>query len=134
MDVIATRLRATGQTVLASSNIVALTRALPADADQGTLERTLGARQVVHATATLGAEGWTVYLVLDEPGVQRHFAEARGADIIGTARVATDRLAVAVGRSPPAEQPDRAMDVNEILERAKLAVLTDDKRSAWPLR
>jgi DNA-binding winged helix-turn-helix (wHTH) protein/tetratricopeptide (TPR) repeat protein len=133
MDAIAGRLRGSGQTVLASSNIVALTRALPADADEKTLVSTLGARQVVHANATLGTNGWIVRLTLYEPAGERRFAEARGADVITTSRAAADRLMVAMGRSPPAPESAQAVDKNELLQRIDLAITTDDLDGARKL-
>jgi DNA-binding winged helix-turn-helix (wHTH) protein/tetratricopeptide (TPR) repeat protein len=133
MDAIATRLRTDGEIVVATNNIIALTRTLPLDADEEAIEHTIGAKRFVRVLATHASGGWTVRLSLHVPSGPAHMVEARGEEVIGTARLAADRLMVMMGRHPPATRSGESLDSIELLQQVDLAILSDDYDSARKL-
>lgn len=129
MDLIATRLRGGGQTVVPADNVVALVR----DADEAPASRALrvreatGARYTVLPQASRSGAEWVVRLLLRPADGAEREVEARSGDVIEAGRIAADRLLAALGRQPPptlADTPDAA--IAERLSRAEAALLTDD--------
>jgi DNA-binding winged helix-turn-helix (wHTH) protein/tetratricopeptide (TPR) repeat protein len=128
MDLVATRLRNAGQTVVPADNVVALARenaGSGATAARRVREAT-GARLIVLPSASRSGGEWVVHLLLRADGGDRE-VEARGADVIEAGRAAADRLLAVLGKSPaklPSDAPDASLA--ELLSRAEAALLTDD--------
>lgn len=128
MDLVAQRLRGAGQAVVPSDNVVALTRTAGADAD--TVRAATGARYLVVPRAERIADGWRVRLELRGDGTVRN-VEARAADAIEAARLASDRLLALLGRTaPPASDTPSGLSLAELQQRAEAALLSDDFTTA----
>ena len=128
MDLVATRLRHGGQSVVASDNVVALLRGNPpAAADARTLREVTGARYVAAGTAEHGAAGWKVHIELRGADGSRREVMAQGPEPIGTAREAGDRLLVLLGHAPPGPGDAAApLSLAELQQRVEAALLADD--------
>lgn len=131
MDLVAQRLRASGQAVVPSDNIVGLAArytdaggALDADA----LAAAAGAGLVVDARARLAGERWQV--VLEVRGRDAR-GEGEDADVIVAARLAADRLALALGLQPAGT--DDAVGVGRLLQQARAAILSEQLDAARAL-
>ncbi|HUD42522.1 MAG TPA: winged helix-turn-helix domain-containing protein [Dokdonella sp.] len=102
MDLVAGRLRASGQTVVPSDNVVALAqRRGGGEADPAfvaELLRVTGAARAVTVTAEAGAEGWVVSLASTE-GVPAA-AVGQAPDVLDAARQAADQFARVTGFTP----------------------------------
>jgi DNA-binding winged helix-turn-helix (wHTH) protein len=131
MDLVAQRLRAAGRTVAPSDNIVGLA-ARYTDAkgrlDAEALAAAAGADLIVDASARFVGERWQVVL-------QARGRDARGegedADVIVAARLAADRLALALGLRPAAG--DEAGGVGRLLQQARGAILSEQLDAARKL-
>ncbi|HEY0180455.1 MAG TPA: winged helix-turn-helix domain-containing protein, partial [Dokdonella sp.] len=106
MDYIADRLRAAGQPMVPSDNVVALARELPAgvpDADAlARLADASAARLVLSAQAEAIGGYWRVSVASvrgREPALR---VEAESQELLDAARAAADRAARALGHEPPA--------------------------------
>lgn len=128
MDQIARRLHLAGQAVVPSSNIVALTRAsAPAGTiPDGVVRSATGARYVVLPHATRTANGWRVQLDLHEGDQSKRLVEARADDVVIAANAATDRLLIALGKSPPSESDSTTLTIDQLLQRADAVLLGSD--------
>ncbi|MFC4819654.1 winged helix-turn-helix domain-containing protein [Dokdonella ginsengisoli] len=131
MDLVAQRLRASGQTVVPSDNIVGLA-ARYTDAkgtlDAEALAAAAGAGLVVDASARLVGERWQV--VLKARGRNAR-AEGEDADVIVAARLAADRLALALGLQPAAS--DDTGGAGRLLQQARAAILSEQLDAARKL-
>ncbi|MBO9661914.1 transcriptional regulator [Dokdonella sp.] len=123
MDLVAQRLRAAGQAVVPSDNIVGLVaRFTDANGvlDADALSAAAGAAPVVDASARQLGERWQVVL-------QTRGRSARGegddADVIVAARLAADRLALALGLQPPGA--DDASGSDRLLQQVRAAILSE---------
>lgn len=101
MDLVAGRLRASGQTVVPSDNVVALAQRRDGGTDAdfiADLLRVTGATRAVTVTAEAGAEGWVVSLASAE-GVPAA-AVGQAPDVLDAARQAADQFARVTGFTP----------------------------------
>ncbi len=142
MDLVGSRLRRGGQTVVPSDNVVASTRAesasntsaeaKPSDLDPSIAirERT-GARYVVIQTIARTGQQWQIGLELIGPDGHREQLQTQGDDPIETARAAADRLLVLLGKSPlPEDDRKTELSLTELVQRIEAALLADDFASA----
>lgn len=130
MDLIGERLRAAGQTVVPSDNVVALARKLPAEptaADVGALAEAAAASLVLRPTAEPYGDGWRVELATAHGREHALATHGDGADVIEAARVATDRMAILLGLAvTPAENgATRGDPLDYLLQQVKAAMLVD---------
>lgn len=133
MDFIATHLRGAGLGVLPSDNVVAVLRGHDAHEDAvPRITAASGARKVVVPLVSRAAAGWSVRLDLrDDDQIEGSF-EARAADAVLAARMATDQLLAHLGRrNPTADAANLSLD--ELLARIDAAQLTDDLAGARDL-
>ncbi len=144
MDLVAHRLRAAGQAIVPSDNVVGLARRF-SDANGGidtaALLREAEADALVEIHARLLDGHWRVDLVIPARG--RH-AEGNADDVIVAARIASDRLASSLGLRPPLDadatdnlaallQQVRAAILGEQLDHARALLLAaDDETRARP--
>ncbi|MFC4820513.1 winged helix-turn-helix domain-containing protein [Dokdonella ginsengisoli] len=126
MDLVATRLRNAGQTVVPADNVVALARENGGNGAAHRVREATGARLIVLPSASRSGSEWIVHLLLRADGGDRE-VEARSTDVIEAGRAAADRLLAVLGKSPAKLAPD-APDASlaERLSRAEAALLTDD--------
>ncbi|MBO9662686.1 winged helix-turn-helix domain-containing protein [Dokdonella sp.] len=133
MELIATRLRNSGQAVVPADNVVALARD---DAGRGEaaalrVREATGARLTVLPSATRTGNEWVVHLLLRSADGGDREVEARSADVIEAGRAAADRLLAVLGKAmpkTPSDTPDAS--IAELLSRAEAALLTDDLNGA----
>lgn len=101
MDLVAGRLRASGQTVVPSDNVVALAQRRGGEIDAdfiAELLRVTGATRAVTVTAEAGAEGWVVSLASAEGAPAAAVGQA--PDVLDAARQAADQFARVTGFTP----------------------------------
>ena len=131
MDLVAQRLRAAGRTVAPSDNIVGLA-ARYTDAqgrlDAEALAAAAGADLIVDATARFVDERWQVVLQARDRDAR---GEGEDADVVVAARLAADRLALALGLQPVAG--DEAGGVGRLLQQARAAILSEQLDAARKL-
>ena len=126
MDAIASRLRAGGQPVVPSDNVVALMRAAPDGRRQPDVRAASGAALIVTPSATWSDSGWIVRLRWQGEGPPVEVDE-RNADVLLAGRAAADRMLVRLGKTPPVESGDaQAWSDTQLLQRAEAALLTGD--------
>ncbi|GAA0704813.1 winged helix-turn-helix domain-containing protein [Dokdonella soli] len=127
MDQIGRRLHLAGFAVVPSSNVVALTRALPQTATipDTSVRAATGARYVVLPQAIRTATGWRVQLDVHEGDRSTRLVEGVGADVVVAADSATDRLLLALGKSPPHEQGSAMPTTDQLLQRADALLGSD---------
>ncbi|ANB18645.1 winged helix-turn-helix domain-containing protein [Dokdonella koreensis] len=130
MDLIGERLRAAGQTVVPSDNVVALARRLPAEptaADIEALADATAASLVLRASAEPNGDGWRVELRTAHGREHALAAHGDGADVIEAARAATDRMAILLDLAVAAPDPGTAHGdaLDYLLQQVKAATLVD---------
>ncbi|WP_083965279.1 winged helix-turn-helix domain-containing protein [Dokdonella koreensis] len=112
MDLVAGRLRAAGQAVVPSDNVVALAQRLDGDpaepAALAELLRLTGAARAVSVAAETGANGWVVALVTADGRQPPVSAVGQAPDVLDAARQAADQFARASGFQPPPTAADDA--------------------------
>ena len=128
MDQIGRRLHLAGLAVVPSSNIVALTSASPQSETipDAKVLAAIGARYVVLPHATRTANGWRVQLDLHEGTQSKRLVEAQADDVVVAANTATDRLLIALGKSPPEERDSSTLTMDQLLQRADAVLLSSD--------
>ncbi len=130
MDYLGTRARQSGLPALASETLLGVLGDTPAAAlDPDQLRRSTRAGWIVDGEAVAGDGQWQVRLrATDAQGlVQR--GQARGSDLLETARIAGDRLFVALGGRPPADAGTEPA-LEERLQRAQAAMLANELDTA----
>jgi DNA-binding winged helix-turn-helix (wHTH) protein/tetratricopeptide (TPR) repeat protein len=136
MDLVASRLRSAGQSVVPSENVVALTRGgrNTAEAETKTVLDATGAHFVIVPLATKTSTEWSVRLSLRYPDGHQREVEARDPDVIAAGRAAADRLLALIGKRAP-NAPGDTLDLpaSELLSRAEAALLTDNLEAARQL-
>jgi len=130
MDVVAARLRGSGLPSVPSESIVALLNA-PAAARGTTTREALGARLLVTPSVQHVGGDWQVALDADDVG-QRYAVEGRAREATEAARLATDKLLVALGREAPAGAAEEIPEA-VLVKRIDAAVLADDPDAARKL-
>lgn len=131
MDVVANRLRSSGLPTTPSENVIALLGSAPGSSS-GDLRASGQFGVLVTPRVTRAGAGWQVRLSAEgDHGVDASVL-AQASDATEAARLAADRLLVALGReAPPAE--GEARPNAELLERIDAAVLADDPALARAL-
>jgi DNA-binding winged helix-turn-helix (wHTH) protein len=135
MDLVAARLHASGQAMVPSDNVVALARAYErAAVDAGELRdlaRAAGAERVIDARAEALEDGWRVSLrTLLGPGPPLAVS-ADAPDVLAAARLATDRLANALGL--PVASATGAAAADPLVQKVEAALLEDRVDAALAL-
>lgn len=131
MDLVAGRLRKADVAVVATSDIVALSRDAPPEQLPARVQRATRASGIVVSSATHGQNGWKVRLALRDASDSERAAEADSADALVAAREATDRLLVLLGKGTPAGAlNDTAPTVAELTQRVESALLVSDYATA----
>lgn len=132
MEFVATRLRAAGQAVAPSENVVSALRAggdpeqLPAAA-----RAVLKPRYLVVPSARRTDHGWIVGLELQDRDKAAREVSANGEDAIAAARAASERLLDLLGRKQTDAAGEGAqLPSQELLSRIDAALLADDLDSA----
>ncbi|MBO9664124.1 winged helix-turn-helix domain-containing protein [Dokdonella sp.] len=132
MEFVATRLRAAGQVVAPSENVVSALRAggdpeqLPAAA-----RAVLKPRYLVVPSARRTDHGWIVGLELQDRDKAAREVSANGDDAIAAARAASERLLDLLGRKQAGAANEAAqLPSQELLSRIDAALLADDLDSA----
>jgi len=125
MDLVASRLRSAGMTVVPSDNVVHLARSgMPPGEAALAVRQASGAARLVLPLVRRSGDGWTVRLTLEDAGGPPLDIEARAADAAAAGREAADRLLGRLGRA--AASGSAELSASEILQRAEAALLTDD--------
>lgn len=132
MDFIASRLRKASVPVVASSDVVALSRGDASASDLAAKVRhATGADDIVTSSATHQSNRWRVRLALQRADGCEHEAEAYSPDALIAAREASDRLLALLGKNPPAPPRDEtAPSTMELAQRVESALLIDDFKTA----
>jgi DNA-binding winged helix-turn-helix (wHTH) protein/tetratricopeptide (TPR) repeat protein len=130
MDLIGERLRAAGQTVVPSDNVVALARRLPAEpsaADVDAIAEAAAASLVLRASAEPYGDGWRVELATAHGREHALATHGDGADVIEAARAAADRMAILLGLevAPPDGGAAPSDPLDYLLQQVKAAMLVD---------
>jgi DNA-binding winged helix-turn-helix (wHTH) protein len=132
MDLVAERLRAAGQAIVPSDNVVALARELDGRAPDAAQLRALadaaGAGLVIAAKGELTAGYWRVSLHGVHGRDPAPHAEAESQDLMDAARAAADRFAVQLGRTPPPRNDQlapRERALAGVLAQSEAALLAD---------
>ncbi|PZQ18666.1 MAG: hypothetical protein DI564_05080 [Rhodanobacter denitrificans] len=125
MDLVASRLRSAGMTVVPSDNVVHLARSgMPAGEAALAVRQASGAARLVLPLVRRSGDGWTVRLTLEDAGGPPVDIEAQAADAAAAGREAADRLLGRLGRAAAGGSAE--LSASEILQRAEAALLTDD--------
>lgn len=127
VDVIADRLRAAGLPVPPTETTLALLGAGAADRNE--LLRGASTQWVVGSRASRSANGWRVILQANDSGGGQLTASAEDADLLTAIRKGADLLLGQMGLAPPAA-PSRNPAVDEVLQRARAAMLENDFETA----
>lgn len=140
MDFLAERLRAAGQPVVPSDNVVALARqfraAAPDTAELRTLAQSASANLVIDAEAEFSSGYWRVSLRTAygrEPALR---AEGEAQELMDAARAAADRLAEQLGLVPPPRDDllgPRERALAGLLRQSDAALLADQIDTARAL-
>lgn len=130
MDLVAARLHAAGQAVVPSDNVVALVHSHEYTEDDPArlqaLADTAAARLVIGANAESMGDHWRVSLRTLRGRTPALAVSAEGPDVLGAARAATDRLAVALGLSiPRATDPSGLLSADPLVQQIEAALLED---------
>jgi DNA-binding winged helix-turn-helix (wHTH) protein len=132
MDAVATHLRNSGLPSVPSEDVVALLKA-PETNRGGELRDALGARLLVTPRVKrAGANDWQVSLDADDGAYRKYSVEGHAADAAAAARAATDKLIVALGRSPAAGTEEDSAEAT-LVRRIDAAALADDLEGARAL-
>ncbi|HVI57958.1 MAG TPA: winged helix-turn-helix domain-containing protein [Luteimonas sp.] len=119
MDYIGDRLRRGGLPVLSSESALGVLHGQ--DGDPSRLRRAARVKWIVDSRAARDARGWEVRLQASGESGPAQRATARDADLLRAARLASDRLAAALGGRPAADGD--APGLAERLQRARAAML-----------
>lgn len=125
MDLIASRLRAAGQTMVPSDTVIALLRdhAAKPDPDEiAELAVATGAHLVLAAQAELAGGLWRVSLRSVRGPDPPLSALGEAEDAVDAARIAADRLALSLGRTP-APDPDAGSGLTALMQQIEAAWL-----------
>lgn len=132
MDLIAQRLRASGEKVVPSDNVVALARGI----DMSSLDPLAIDRLANQSTATLVMDaraeevssGWRVTLRTVYGHDPALTVEGASSDVLDAARTAADRMALLLGLTPPIERDARRSNdrgLAAVLQQVEAAILAE---------
>ncbi len=140
MDLMAERLRAAGQPMVPSDNVVAIARGFRgSEPDPGELESlvaTTGTGIVLKASAQFASGYWRVKVESVHGKNPPLFEEGESQDLLEAARVAGDRTATRLGFTPPADDeivPPRERALIGVLKQVEAAMLADQLDTARAL-
>lgn len=128
MDLIAGRLRQSGLTVPSSDDVVSavhVNSGQPESERPAALRKTLDAGVLVHGSVSRNDGTWRVELASGDSAGDRRRVRHEGADVLETARRATDLLLSALGRQAP-DKGGKPSDRLECLHRIRAALLADE--------
>lgn len=130
MAFVAERLRRGGLTVVPNESTLGLLgRAGATPPDANWLRQAANVDLVVDARIVRDGGNWRLTVgAIDGHGIRRH-GEARDADLLRAARVASDRLLAALGRHA-ADPGDADLDLSERTQRAEAARLANELTTA----
>ena len=126
MDLVAGRLRSDGIATPPSESVLAWLGQLPAGAPVDAIDPDIaptGALRV-RPTALFSDGAWTVRLAIAAPRAPV-VLEARDADVLVAAHAAADLLLVQLGHAPPPRREAGALALDELLQRTRAAILSD---------
>jgi DNA-binding winged helix-turn-helix (wHTH) protein/tetratricopeptide (TPR) repeat protein len=131
MDFVAGHLRKASVPIVATSDVVALSRNAPTG---GLVERVRNATRasgVVVSSATHQQNGWRVRLALRGANDMERAAEADSPDVLVAAREASDRLLMLLGKGAPVPAPDDSEPTTaELAQHIESALLVNDYGTA----
>jgi DNA-binding winged helix-turn-helix (wHTH) protein len=140
MELIADRLRASGQPMLPSDNVVALARdlhgTLPDAAELDGIARTSATNLIMKANATLSAGYWRVSVESLRGREPPLHAEGESRDLMEAAQAAADGAARALGLTPPKDGDllsPRERALAGLLQQVEAAMLADQPDTARAL-
>ncbi|WP_417471834.1 winged helix-turn-helix domain-containing protein [Luteimonas mephitis] len=128
MDFIGDRLQRSGLPVLPSETTLGVLHQQP-DADPHQLRRSMRANWIVSSHAVRVGDDWEVRLQASDASSAGHKAQARDADLLQAARLASGRLAATLGGHAVAGDDDPPA-LAERLQRARAAMLANQIESA----
>ncbi len=131
MDVVANRLRSSGLPTVPSENMIALLGSAPGSTPEQ-LRESGEFGLLVTPRVTRAGSGWQVRLYADNGAGLKATVQAQAGDATEAARLATDRLLVALGREAPVGEGEVRPNA-ELVERIDAAVLADDPALARAL-
>jgi len=132
MDLIADRLRAAGETVPPSEDVVALvqtTRSGDGSIDAAAVRRTAPTALLVAGQFQQHKDAWTIALRATAADGTALEVESSQPDPLEAAREVADRLIARLGRKPPPE-PAGGTGLQQRLQRAQAALLANDLDNA----
>lgn len=139
MDLVAERLRASGQAMVPSDNVVALAREFdgrsPSPEQLRAFTAATGAGLVIEAKGELSGGYWRIALRGLHGRDPAPRAEAESQDLMDAARAAADKFAREIGRTPP---PNDVIDPREralaaVMQQVSSAMLGNDLVAARAL-
>jgi DNA-binding winged helix-turn-helix (wHTH) protein len=140
MDLMAERLRAAGQPMVPSDNVVAITRGFrgtePDAKELDALVATTAVGVVLKASAQFASGYWRVRVESVYGKNPPLFEEGESQDLLEAARVAGDRAATWLGFAPPANDeivPPRERALVGVLKQVEAAMLADQLDTARAL-
>lgn len=140
MELIAERLRGSGQAMVPSDNVIALARDLrggdPDAAQLQTIADASAAALVLQAKATLSAGYWRVSVRSLRGRTPPLLAEGEARDLLEAAQAAADRTAGLLGLTPPRDGDllsPRERALSGLLQQVEAAMLADQPDTARAL-
>ncbi len=135
MALIADRLRSAGQPVVPAETVLVL---MERAADQPDLDRlewlhsTTGAHLLLGAEVRKDGESWHVSLRSVTPDVPALSAAGQANDVLEATRIATDRIALSLGRTP-ALGLDAEPDLARLVQQLQAFILAGQQHAAYDL-
>jgi len=130
MDFVAVQLRKASVSVVASSDVLALSRNEPEGGSLAERVRQVtGASGIVRSSATRRQSDWIVKLAFHDGDIERT-AEAHSTDVLAAAREASERLVVLLGKAPVLVDEEFSPPAIELFQRLESALFVDDFAAA----
>ncbi|RYD16929.1 MAG: hypothetical protein EOP90_02925 [Lysobacteraceae bacterium] len=125
MDLVAGRLRQAGITTPTSESVLAWLRGRPADAPRDAIDPELAPADAlrVRPSARFRDGSWTVQLAANGP--RAITVEAADRDVLAATHAAIDLLLVRLGHAPPPRREAGALALDELMQRTRAAILSD---------
>jgi DNA-binding winged helix-turn-helix (wHTH) protein/tetratricopeptide (TPR) repeat protein len=131
MDLIGSRLRESGLTVVPADNVLALTGNGTAAPDPAAVHAAIGVRYVAAPSLRRTATGWRLHLDLSDSNGAAREVEAHADEAATSARDAADRLLVLLGRPRLADaRGQEPVEVDVLMSRIDAAMYGRDYVSA----
>ena len=125
MDLVAGRLRQAGITTPTSESVLAWLRGRPAEAPLDAIDPELAPADAlrVRPSARFLDGSWTVQLTAS--GKRAVTVEAEDRDVLAATHAAIDLLLVRLGHAPPARREGGSLALDELMQRTRAAILSD---------